>query len=706
MHGGWGRKGPRNCFMRIGRALCWRAHAGGGGPPANLLLLGEPFVEGPMQGEGRGPLQNVVGVGGHLKTGFCFEEAVPRITTLQFWLRASMVKRQGRHQRSAAKAAGDDPLGDDAPLEDGPTKRLRAEALVHLAKSPLALGLVLRWAEAGLAAVDVQDLAQLAGQSGCPCPEVQWLATIGSRGADPSHCSRALHGRYCKQLDTLPEPIPVAVPLRVSRNAASDPIEGELLVFYAQDWCSKLSAHFLDEFIAMFGLNEVAGYWNEHSTDDPRMHKHPMLKQSGWEAQYCPLLLHGDAASFQDRDSLLTVSLKPMLGHRGTAEDSHLLLCACPKSSTAAGTWDTLWRIVAWSLTCMFEGVHPACDAFGGRWPAGSSRALLAGTPICKIGNTVWKFVLWGITGDLDFFSAELGLPYHSCEEFCWRCNCNRSDKVWTDFRSSAAWVETILPAPALVTDLPNPVFSIPGVTLATIMFDVMHVCDLGVCLYSMGSALWSIIFEDMLAEPGTPEEKFAEVWRWLKERAPKCALTKLHLGLVCDVKSPKKEYPYLRGVKAAESRHLVPAVALLCEAFASRSTKAAHRAKAFTALNNFYEELHSGGLHLADRGKRMSEHVSQFLLHHQWLARQAADAGVLLWSIVPKFHFFVHLAMSALYDNPRNYWVYSGESFVGAISRLAHMCTFGRPVHTVTAKLLPRYRVGLYIRLGIVNRD
>ena len=32
----------------------------------------------------------------------------------------------------------------------------------------------------------------------------------------------------------------------------------------------------LDEFIAMFGLNEVAGCWNEHSTDDPRMHKHPM----------------------------------------------------------------------------------------------------------------------------------------------------------------------------------------------------------------------------------------------------------------------------------------------------------------------------------------------------------------------------------------------------------------------------------------------
>lgn len=70
--------------------------------------------------------------------------------------------------------------------------------------APLATGLVIRWAEGQLSAVDVQELAHLAVLSGASDPEVAWLAKIGAHGRNSSHCSRALYAKYCKNMD-LPE---------------------------------------------------------------------------------------------------------------------------------------------------------------------------------------------------------------------------------------------------------------------------------------------------------------------------------------------------------------------------------------------------------------------------------------------------------------------------------------------------------------------
>ena len=62
-----------------------------------------------------------------------------------------------------------------------------------------------------------------------------------------------------------------------------------------------------------------------------------------------------------------------------------------------------------------------------------------------------------------------------------------------------------------------------------------------------------------------------------------------------------------------------------------------------------------------------------RFLVHYSWLAKDAMTHGGLVWSITPKFHFFAHLCLYTKYENPRAFWVYSGESFVGFISRLAY---------------------------------
>ena len=54
----------------------------------------------------------------------------------------------------------------------------------------------------------------------------------------------------------------------------------------------------------------------------------------------------------------------------------------------------------------MSAGFHPRVDENGDPWPAGSTRAALAGQPIFPRDN--YFGVMWGMTGDLDYFMKDL----------------------------------------------------------------------------------------------------------------------------------------------------------------------------------------------------------------------------------------------------------------------------------------------------------
>jgi hypothetical protein len=63
---------------------------------------------------------------------------------------------------------------------------------------------------------------------------------------------------------------------------------------------------------------------------------------------------------------------------------------------------------------------------------------------------------------------------------------------------------------------------------------------------------------------------------------------------------------------------------------------------------------------------------VQTFSIHYQQLAWMC-DCNHLLYNIVPKHHYLQRLADRRRLENPRRYWAYSGEDFVGRISRLGH---------------------------------
>lgn len=579
-------------------------------------------------------------------------------------------------------------------------KRARATAVEpepvnDLPFAPLATGLVIRWAEGQLSAVDVQELAHLAVLSGASDPEVKWLASMGAHGKNSSHCSRALYAKYCRDMD-LPERYRVKVPLR-QKGGKEASLEVPISMLLPHDWLHALSRNSI--YADTLGVPDIAQWWRGASRRNPKFWQHPCLdkdfKNKGW-----PYVMHGDGAKLHDRDSLLTISLKPLLGKTGF-KDSHLFLVALPKSVATTEAWNKIWSVIAWSMDSLSAGFHPHVDENGDPWPAGSTRAALAGQPIFPRDN--YFGVMWGMTGDLDYFMKDLGLPYHSSESFCWRCSCNRSDKPWNDFRRNSAWRATARsPAEVRLMHLSSPLFAAQEMSALMLMFDVMHVCDLGICLHVIANVLWTVVYQDM---PGANRHaNFEQLWQRMQELYGELGLSysmsKFELKQITDPDSPHSDYPHLRQVRAAETRHLLKVVAALALERDNGCQTHRHRTEMCKSLVCFYNVLESNGQYIKEQDQSIIQGaLANFQLHYQWLAKNALQHGQLLWSVVPKFHFFEHLVEQAAFENPKLFWVYSGEDFVGRLCRIAHFVLPGKATHELTSFLVERYLIGFHLR-------
>ena len=111
---------------------------------------------------------------------------------------------------------------------------VQTEALI-LSNSALATGLLIRWSEGQLSALDVQDLADLAVKSGADHPEVSWLSRIGSAGnTSGGNCSRAIYRRYLADMQ-MPEPFFVKVPVHTSKDKETV-LQIDLPVLLPHEW--------------------------------------------------------------------------------------------------------------------------------------------------------------------------------------------------------------------------------------------------------------------------------------------------------------------------------------------------------------------------------------------------------------------------------------------------------------------------------------
>lgn len=578
-------------------------------------------------------------------------------------------------------------------------KRLRSLGSIVLQASIVSSVLLSKWAWGAISAPDLQELAAAIQMSGNSEEEVEMLASIGGQGTNEHH-HRDLMAKFCKNL-AIPQPLNVDVPYMDHKGDKIHSDMGSTSMFLISMWMVSLFENHREHFDMIFLGQSLEEFWGKQDWTNPKLKNHPMKRMRNFASKCIPLLIHGDGAAFHDRDSLVSVSISGLL-KEGQTVDSNLLVASWPKSvACEPDTWNVLWSWIVWDLKALAANRYHAVDPFGEPLDPNSYYGKKAGQTIFDEGFFV---MLYGVQGDLEYFSNDLGLPHHANvtpKPCCGWCRGNKDVHPWFDFRPDASWRTSGLPD----LHLTHPLFDLPGFTLWHFCLDWMHVMDLGVAPHALGSPLWHIVF--VALSHLTPAEAVAKVAQFLLEDLNSSEsvhgkpITSFDLKNICDPKLPNSDYAHLRFFKAAEVRGLVPSVYRAALHFDNGTRIMQHMCNMLKHLVAMYATMHNAQIMLKrEEFAVLKKASSTFLLEYSFLARDAMANGRHLFSIVPKFHYMSHMVDQMKYCNARFTWCYGGEDMVGRISRLGHSCLRGLATFKVVDKLMQKYRIAIHFRL------
>ena len=150
---------------------------------------------------------------------------------------------------------------------------------------------------------------------------------------------------------------------------------------------------------------------------------------------------------------------------------------------------------------------------------------------------------------------------------------------------------------------------------------------------------------------------------------------TNLNLSQFTNVDKPWSQEPLLKG-KAAEIRHLIPVLASVAwdKASASRGLKESHIAECLHSLASFYDQIYQADFFMTEEEAAAAfGRIKKCLRHYAWLKIDAASD--ILFQMTPKFHWAYHLGYMCKWQNPKSFWTYKQESWVGSMATVAHSC-------------------------------
>ena len=363
-------------------------------------------------------------------------------------------------------------------MRRGHLQRLRAgDAHVGgegVGRSELCNVLLEQWAWGGLAAQNVQIIAQAAVVDGAQHPHVHLLALLGSNGVHPGHCRRDLLQR-CFREGELPHITLVDAPmLDANWEVVQSPV-GVLLPSEVLCW---MWARKRERFMDMLGAG-LREFWSQVRPDDPKLVGHPMCGREGWQDYAIPLVLHCNSVQYGSRNqqkSIMVLSFSPLFA-RGHVWDTHLLMAAISKfartSDDDVETLDVVMGALVEDFGLLFAGCRQdLSQLFDG-----------------------YFFVVWVICGDLEFFSNELKMPHFNSNHPCWLCGANRSNLNIRDVSREAGWKETLNNAQTAPSH--HGLWLIPGLHRHHCPGDAMHIVDCnGVAHFLLGSVLWQLAVE------------------------------------------------------------------------------------------------------------------------------------------------------------------------------------------------------------------
>ena len=139
----------------------------------------------------------------------------------------------------------------------------------------------------------------------------------------------------------------------------------------------------------------------------------------------------------------------------------------------------------------------------------------------------------------------------------------------------------------------------------------------------------------------------------------------------------PKKGWPKLRS-KGAVARHLSRYALHLMRTMGDGSTHDNLVWAICDLLCQFYDLMKDSEQSLtADAKEKLPVIGNRLARYYTQLADEYKVKGIKLFKVSPKLHLFVHLCetQAPLLGNPRFWWTYSDEDFVGLMVEVSQTC-------------------------------
>jgi len=228
-----------------------------------------------------------------------------------------------------------------------------------------------------------------------------------------------------------------------------------------------------------------------------------------------------------------------------------------------------------------------------------------------------------------------------------------------------------------------------------------------GLASIAIGNCLAEIVYKNQLGCPthqATMDLLNERLDRFYDGTKCDCKIPYLLLSNITDTQRPAQTYPQLAGpgIKAANTRHLVPWVLALVIEVDDGSEASRHRIALMRYLNEFIETIYENPEFLAPAvSKRLKFVMLGFLRRSAWLSANAVRLGLCRWQLKPKHHYFHHLALLTYGRNPRFYQTYIDESFVGKLCRVYKSSQAGAYHETIQREVLTKYLFALSIHFS-----
>ena len=552
-----------------------------------------------------------------------------------------------------------------------------------------------------LGAIQIQAIAEAAIADGAKCKHLSSLAKIGDSGRVSGNCERDL------QLNLQPNVflgalkqvrMPIMNPLQV--------VHTEQDILYPHEVFSILHTKHPEVFIErLCGGKEqnVEAFWSSMK-GHPGLVDHPMLLRPDYATRCVPLHMHGDGVavagtgkswsksvevyswgSCLSRGPTVLKTFLVFIAHKG-------LICKLPGNETLV----VFWRHFCWSMNIIFDGVWPAVNADNEPYAENTPEYRKIGRPIA--GG--WRGALWMIKGDLDFCSNYLQLEHTGSLTPCFLCKADTAEYPWTDCREGVAkWQSTVWTNKQWEEARPDrhAIFkNIKGLSISSVLPDVMHSKHLGTDSYFYGSVL-KLLTHKIL--PGTQAANLQCVWVEISQQYRVLNVEHQFSMLKDTMYLADGGFPRLEG-RAAEIRWFVRPLIEVFKTHMNRDAREHRMVLLGMEMSLRLEEIVD---------ENLSEYCWPLAVHREYLKTTYAflalltslgnhyhTQGELPFNFTIKCHFLLHIALYSRYISPTAAWCYGGEDFMKICKKIIAASQHGSKPYQIGRKSMKKYVSGL----------